>query len=262
MSTLKKFKNDNDKDRYCVKLPVFEGPFDLLFHLINKEEVDIWEIPLAKITEEYLQYLQSMQELKIDLAGEFLVMAASLLYLKSQMLLPQHPSFFPGEEEEALFFGSKEELVRCLLEYKRFKLIAINLKERENQQKRIFLRSPGLQRVIIVNRQCSLYPHDLESLKHAFQQLKKKKGKRTEMISLPEEMPFNHKIRQIVAILRKNSFFKYFLDDFLNKTEKKEIVLTFFVLLELAKRGRVSLQQQNIFGEICVLTPLERAKKL
>jgi segregation and condensation protein A len=236
-----------------VKLPVFEGPFELLFHLINKEEVNIWEIPLAKITEEYLLYLQSMQELQIDLAGEFLVMAASLLYLKSQLLLPQPPSFSPEEEVEALFFGSKEELVRSLLEYKRFKLIAAKLKEREDQQKRIFLRSPALPRVIIVNRQCSLYPHDLESLKDALQQIKKKNVKKTEMISLPEEIPFSHKLREIVSRLRKKGFFKYYLDDFLDKKEKKEIVLTFFVLLELAKRGRVSLQQQKIFGEICVL---------
>lgn len=255
MSTLKILKKEPEKDSYYVKLPFFEGPFDLLYHLINKEEINIWEIPLAKITEEYMRYLQSMQELQVDLAGEFLVMAASLLYLKSKLLLPPSPSFSP-EEVETLFFGSKEELVHSLLEYKRFKVISNKLKEREEQQKRIFLRSFSHPRVVIVNRQFSLYPHDLEALKNALLKVKKKNNKKTNTkINLPEEISFNQKLEEILTYLKKKKVFKYCLEDFLDTEEKKEIILTFFVLLELAKRGRISLTQEKIFGKISVQIP-------
>ncbi len=254
MNVLNVTENDRAAACYRVKLPVFEGPFDLLFHLVNKEKINIWDIPIAKITEEYLLYLRSMQELKIELAGEFLVMAASLLYLKSKLLLPHPLSYLPEEEEEALYFGSKEELVRKLLEYKRFKSIAGKLKEREELQKRIFLRSPGFQRVVIVNRQCSLYPVDLEILKDAYRQLKEKNIKQTRPISLPDEVTFAHKMQEIVFLIANKGFLKYRLDDFLEGNRKEEIVLTLIVLLELAKRGKVSLYQDKDFGEITVLS--------
>ena len=138
-------KESEAKGHCYIKLPVFEGPFDLLFYLVNKEELDIHEIPLAKITRQYLQYLQSMQELHIEVAGEFLVMASSLLHLKSRLLLPQ-PPFSVAEEEETLLFGSKEALVRSLLEYKRFKMAAAILQERTNRQERIYLRAAAPRR--------------------------------------------------------------------------------------------------------------------
>ncbi|NMB41549.1 MAG: segregation/condensation protein A [Firmicutes bacterium] len=254
MGVLDVLKKSSEKNRYHVKLPAFEGPFDLLYHLVNKEKIDIWEIPLAKITEDYLFHLQSMQELKIDLAGEFLVMAASLLYLKSQLLLPQSPSFLP-EETEALFFGSKEELVRKLLEYKRAKLIAAHLKERENQQKRIFLRSPEQHKMVIVSKQGSLYPHDLDSLKHAFEKLKRKNVEEKETFFLPEEISFGQKLQKIVLFLKEKEFSRYRLDDFLIKRNVDEIVLTLVVFLELAKRGKIFLQQQKVFGVIHILNP-------
>lgn len=258
MDISKVTKNKNEEDSYVVKLPIFEGPFDLLFHLINKEELNIWEIPLAKITEEYLRYLHSLRELKVEPAGEFLVMAASLLYLKSKLLLPQQSSYSPEEEAEALFFGSKEELVRSLLEYKRIKLIAAKLKEREEQQVRIFLRSAALPRVVIVNRQFSLYPHDPDILKDAWQQIKKRNVIKAKTVSLPEEIPFSRKLQDIISRIKQKGAVNYYLDDFLEKKEKKEIVLTFFVLLELAKRGKISLQQRRIFGKISVLRPIIR----
>jgi segregation and condensation protein A len=185
-------------------------------------------------------------------------MAASLLYLKSKLLLPQQSSYSPEEEAEALFFGSKEELVRSLLEYKRIKLIAAKLKEREEQQVRIFLRSAALPRVVIVNRQFSLYPHDPDILKDAWQQIKKRNVIKTKTVSLPEEIPFSRKLQDIISRIKQKGALNYYLDDFLEKKEKKEIVLTFFVLLELAKRGKISLQQRRIFGKISVLRPIIR----
>ena len=142
-------------------MSAFEGPFDLLFHLINKEEVDIRDISLSKITDQYLDYLHSLPQLNTDRAGDFLVMAASLLYLKSQILLPQAPSFLQGREEEALFFGSKEELVRHLLEYNFYKSVAAKLKTGKRSRIK-FLRSPGPPKILMVNTQLNFYGYDSE----------------------------------------------------------------------------------------------------
>ena len=243
-----------ETDHYHVKLPVFEGPFDLLFHLVKKEELDIWEISISRITDQYLHYLQSMKNYNMDAAGDFLVMAASLLHLKSRMMLPRPPTLLQEFEEDALYFGSKEDLVRCLLEYGRIKSAASIFKERERQQVRIFLRSPDRpQRVIIINRQCSLYPYNLDSLKQAFQQLKDRKinkNKKTELNTHNTEFSFGEKIRQIISTIRKYASFHYSIDDFLLKGGKDELVITFFALLELARRGRISLRQETMFGKI------------
>lgn len=265
MNTMLRNK-DGEKDHYHVKLPVFEGPFDLLFHLVKKEELDIWEISLSRITDQYLQYLQSIKNFNMDVAGDFLVMAASLLHLKSRLLLPQPPSFLQEFEEDALFFGSKEDLVRCLLEYSRIKSLASILKERERQQVRIFLRSPDRpQRVVIINRQCSLYPYNLDSLKQAFQQLKNKKinkNPKTELVTLKEELSFGEKIRQIISFIRRYTSFHYYIDDFLVKGGKNELVVTFFALLELARRGRLSLRQETLFGKIRIFKASEQGRKV
>jgi segregation and condensation protein A len=256
---------ESEKDYYRVKLPIFEGPFDLLFHLVKKEELDIWEISLSRITDQYLQYLHSMKDYNMDVAGDFLVMAASLLHLKSRMMLPQPASFLQEFEEDALFFGSKEDLVRCLLEYSRIKSAAAIFKDREQQQARIFLRSPDRpQRVVIINRQCSLYPYNLDSLKQAYQQLKDReinKNKKKEFVTFKQEFSFGEKIRQIISILRKYTSFHYYIDDFLVKKENNELVVTFFALLELARRGRLSLRQETLFGKILISRVSEQGKK-
>jgi len=233
---------------------------------VKKEELDIWEIPLSRIAEQYLQYLQSMKNYNMDIAGDFLLMAASLLHLKSKMMLPRPPSFLQDFEEDALYFGSKEELVRCLLEYSRIKSVASIFKERETQQVRIFLRSPDQpQRVIIINRQCSLYTYNLESLKLAFQQLKDRKtnkNKNKESFTFNQEFSFGEKIRQIISRIRKYTSFHYYIDDFLIKNEKNELVVTFFALLELARRGRLSLRQETLFGKIRISKASEHKRNV
>jgi len=121
---------------YKVKLEVFEGPLDLLLYLIKKEEIDICDIPIARITDQYLEYLNLMQLLDLKLAGEFLVVAATLMQIKSKLLLP--PEERPLEEEEEL--DPREELVRRLLEYKKFKEAAGRLEELEQEQAQVFRR--------------------------------------------------------------------------------------------------------------------------
>lgn len=242
------------EERYYVKLSAFEGPFDLLFHLINKEEVDIRDIPLSKITDQYLEYLHSLPQLNTDRAGDFLVMAASLLYLKSRILLPQAPSFLQEREQEAFYWGSKEELVRCLLEYNLYKSVAVKLKNREEQQHKIFLRSPESPKIFMVNTQLNLYDYDLGILQQALLNIRKRKNEKEaepERIRLPDGISFAKIIRHIVSRLKKCS--ACFLEDFLQKFEKREVILTFAALLELAKQGRLSLHQQDNAHKIKVL---------
>src|SRR3979411_274659 len=122
---------------YKVKLEVFEGPLDLLLYLIKRDEIDIYEISIERITHQYLEYLQAFKELKIDVAGEFVVMAANLIYLKSRSLLPldqQPPDEEAGEDDP------RWELIRQLIEYKKFKEAAAELHLRELEQERIFAR--------------------------------------------------------------------------------------------------------------------------
>jgi len=122
---------------YKVKLEIFEGPLDLLFYLIKKDELNIHDIPISTITEQYLQYLEMMRMLDLDIAGEFLVMAATLMHIKSKMLLPQDEKQSEQEEEDP-----RAELVKKLLEYRKFKEAAEELKNRESRQKEVF-PSPG-----------------------------------------------------------------------------------------------------------------------
>src|ERR1051326_6075250 len=125
---------------YKVKLEIFEGPLDLLLYLIKRDEIDIYEISIERITKQYLDYLQAFKELKIDIAGEFIVMAANLIYLKSRSLLPldQQPPEEDAEEDDPRW-----DLIRQLIEYKKFKEAAAQLNLRSLEQERIFIREAG-----------------------------------------------------------------------------------------------------------------------
>src|ERR1035441_7302759 len=123
---------------YKVKLEVFEGPLDLLLYLIKKEEVDIYDIPIERITNQYMEYLSLMQLLNLEVAGEFLVMAATLMYIKRRMLLPVDQQVTDAEAEQAQ--RPRWELIRQLVEYKKFKDAAVQLSKREEEQAKIFPR--------------------------------------------------------------------------------------------------------------------------
>lgn len=127
---------------YKVKIEAFEGPLDLLLHLINRLEIDIYDIPMAEITDQYLLYIHAMSELKLDDASEYLVMAATLLAIKSKMLLPKHEE----EVHDEIMFEEddpRDELVERLIEYKRYKEAALNLKEKERERGEIFMKPPS-----------------------------------------------------------------------------------------------------------------------
>ncbi len=240
-----------------IRLPDFEGPFDLLFHLITKAEVDIWSVSIAQITDQYLSYLQSMKTLNLDLASEFLVMAATLLRLKSKLLLPfSLREDMEGEEgEELLFeFSSPEELFARLEEYRRFKEVAGWLKEKEADQQKVFLRTTGGKKMLLTSRQQQSYYtfwEGAQALQEIMQRYREQAATRVQGYLPTERYSLRDKIAGVLRRLRHQSgpvTFKTLI------AEKGELIYTLIALLELTRRQKVILFQDRLFGTILVYT--------
>lgn len=238
-----------------LRLPVFEGPFDLLYHLVKKAEVDIWAVSIAEITEQYLAYLRSMKELNLDIASEFLVMAATLLRLKSKLLLPRPPRSAVEDPEEAELYdiSSPEELFQRLEEYRAFKVAAAALKDREREQQKIFLRSTGGPKIILVNRQQSYYTHwEGAGLLHAaaVRLLESAAARSSGITYYPVE---NHALpERMLLVLQRLAERREALPlgSLCLRRGLWEGVLTLMALLELARQRRIYLYQEKPFGVI------------
>jgi len=229
---------------YKVKLDIFEGPLDLLLYLIRKNEMDIYNIPIAEITDQYIEYINLMQSLDLDIAGEFLLMAATLLQMKSEAMLPSGVS---SDFDEPMM--TREELVRQLLEYKKFRDAAIALSYQEEYQRNIYFRSfqdPVISGFNLKEYRISVTLFDLLS---AFSKILK---------SLPEDklegfqqetITVQQKIEEILQILskRKRVEFTTFLSDL---STRLEIIITFLAILELAKSKQIIIRQSQLFGGI------------
>ena len=241
---------------YKVKLEVFEGPLDLLLYLIKKEEVDIYDIPIARITEEYLGYLELMQLLDLNIAGEFLVMAATLMHIKSRMLLP--PEELPAEEEEA---DPRTELVTRLLEYKKFKEAASELSQMASLQKHFFARvSPGIDLAGIVPKN-DFFEASLFDLITAFTKVLKDIPKDVFHQVVKDEFTVSEKIHDILHLLVEAKKMRF--TELFNKAKNKaEIITIFLALLELIKMREVNAIQPTPFGEIEIVRHVEPAKDL
>ena len=230
---------------YKVKLEVFEGPLDLLLYLIKQDEIDIYDISLERITSQYLEYLQAFKELNIELAGEFIVMAANLIYLKSRSLLPldqQPPEEDAGEEDP------RWELIRQLIEYKKFKEAATELHLRELQQERMFGResesSSALQEPL------RLGEVGIFQLINAFQTVIKRIDARQEVQEIfGERFSVSEKIDMILRRVATGDLLR-FSDLFGAAVSRVEVVVTFLALLELIRLKQVRAFQKNIFEEI------------
>ncbi|HEY8342417.1 MAG TPA: segregation/condensation protein A [Calditerricola sp.] len=250
-----------------IKLEIFEGPLDLLLHLIEQEEVDITDIPIAHITEQYLAYLATMQELELEVASEFLVMAATLLHLKSKMLLPHRTEAAqPGQ-------ASREEddpraaLVARLVEYKRFKDITQALREREAVYGCVYTRPPlDLSPYAPPQRNPveGLTPNDLAQA--FWRVLKRAKTRpRTETLTLTRDVVrvedcMAHVRRMLEARGGRVSFFALFPDG----VTREHVVVTFLAVLEMIRLGQVRCEQGQPFGEITlewVATGGEKARE-
>ena len=230
---------------YKVKLEIFEGPLDLLLYLIKRDEIDIYDISLERITRQYLEYLQAFKELNIDLAGEFVAMAANLIYLKSRSLLPvdQQPPEEDAEEDDPRW-----ELIRQLIEYKKFKEAGAQLHLRELEQESIFAReggsSPPAEGLL------ELGEVGIFQLINAFQNVIKRVEARQDLQELPgERFSVSEKIDTILQRIGAGGLIR-FSDLFGVVVSRVEVVVTFIALLELIRLKQVRAIQKNIFDEI------------
>ena len=231
---------------YKVKLEVFEGPLDLLLYLIKKEEIDIYDIPVAKITDQYLEYLELMQLLDLGIAGEFLVMAATLMHIKSKMLLPPDETEGAEQEEE----DPRAELVRRLLEYKKFKEAASELAQKESHQKHFFARvGPGIDVDKLPAAQDDFFEASLFDLITAFTKVLKDIPKEAFHQVVKDEFTVSEKIHDILHMLVDRSRIM-FTELFKAAKNKFEIITTFLAILELIKIREVSVGQLTPFGDI------------
>lgn len=231
---------------YQVKLEIFEGPLDLLLYLIRQEELDIYDIPIARITRQYLEYIEIMKSLDIDLAGEFLVMAATLLKIKSKLLLPHHVEI-EGEMEDP-----RKDLVRQLLEYKKFKEAASRLEDREEVQRLMFPRPKGaIEKQEETRAEPPVPEVGLYELLSAFRQVVERIDKVRLYEIVGEDITIEDRIDFILKQVKENEQIK-FSDLFVNEPRKLMMVVTFFALLELIRLGRVRVLQDALFGEIFI----------
>ena len=230
-----------------IKLEVFEGPFALLYHLIEKAEIDIYDIPIAEITEQYLNYLDTIKTLDIDLASEFLIMAATLLEIKSKMLLPKI------QREESTDEDPREELILKLLEYKKFKEISSVLEEMYYLNEKSIYRDSNLADSIIDSYEL---PDNLsiQLIAKKFEDILKNKIKY-------EGIEFTRVFRDNITVEDKVNFILdmfinkkeyYFNDLLMNCQDKIEIVMTFLALLELLKRKSIYVSQKKNFDKIII----------
>jgi segregation and condensation protein A len=225
---------------YRVKLEVFEGPLDLLLYLIRKNEVDIYDIPIAEITRQYLEMLDVMRSLNLDIAGDFLVMAATLTYIKSRMLLPTPPDG-EGEEEEE---DPRRELVDRLLEYERFREAAEALDNQEILERDVFLRLPsdeGEEEEL----ELSLF-----ELIEAFQKVLKRSTEEIVHEITLERITIEEKITEILDRLTAAGGELEFTRLFEGQQTKEIIILSFLALLELMKMRMIKVVQRRPFQRI------------
>ena len=241
---------------YKVQLPVFEGPLDLLLHLIKKEEIDVYDIPVAHVTQQYLEHLEIMQMLDLEIAGEFILMAATLMHIKSKMLLPESQMDEEITEEQG---DPREELVKRLLEYKKFKDAATNLKEMKLKQQDTFTRLKTYEKPK-EEKDEEGFEASLFDLITAFTKVLKEVPKSTFHEVVGDEFKVSDKIHDILHTLVENTTI-LFSKLFKGAKNKSEIVAIFLAILELVKIKEIAIKQSDHFGEIEVMRSIEWQKK-
>lgn len=237
-----------DQD-YKVRLDVFEGPLDLLLYLIKKEEVDIYDVSIERITGEYLEFMGAFQSLNIELAGEFVVMAATLLYIKSRMLLPKDMQMAEDDAEED---DPRWELIRQLIEYKKFKEVADRLRVREAMQEALF---PRYAVVPELEAEEHLFVEEVGifDLIRAFQKVLKRVEKKPESLReiYAENFTVGDKIDVIMRLTEAGISLR-FDELFGGSATRTEIVVTFLAMLELIRMKQLRVRQEQAMGEIWV----------
>ncbi len=234
---------------YKLKLEVFEGPLDLLLYLIKKDDIDIADIPIAQVTEQYLQYIEMMKMLDLDVVGDFLVMAATLMQIKSRMLLPPDPD---AVKEEGM--DPRDELAERLLEYKKFKEIAETLKDKEIQRRDLFSRGVDeeLTRQLKEEAKEVYFEASLFDLITALSDALKRAPEEVIHEIIKEEFTVEQKIHEILHRVLDES--QLFLKDLFEKARSKvEVVVTFLAVLELIRLKEIKVVQKKLFGDIEII---------
>jgi segregation and condensation protein A len=233
-------------EAYPVRLQNFEGPLDLLLHLIRKHEVSIYDIPIALITEQYLHYLELMQEMNLDVAGEFLVMAATLIHIKSRMLLPR-PDPTQDEPEE----DPREALMRRLLEHQKFKAAAELLHERETLRSAQWTRADGPIAEIAGEAPEPEIEVDLFSLINAFRAVVERARQRPKIYLPGEQIPIEDRIEQLLGKLSETEACG-FEDLFADMQSRAGMIVTFLAILEMIRLKLIRVFQSGAMGGIRV----------
>lgn len=234
---------------YKIRLEMFEGPLDLLLYLVKKDHLNIYDIPIAKVTQQYLEYINLMQLLDLNIVGEFLVMAATLMQIKSKMLLPAEELAVLEEEEDP-----RAELIKRLLEYEKFKQIAENLKQREISQQEIFKR-PKMETPAQVNAlekpEDKYFEASIFDLINAFSQALKDIPREVFYEVIKDQYTVEQKVHDILHLLLVETEIK--LSELFSKSKgKMEIIVIFLAILELAKMKEITARQDVEFEDIII----------
>ncbi len=240
------------------KLEKFEGPLDLLLHLIEKNKVDIYDIPIVEITRQYLEYVSRMEREDLNVVSDFLVMAATLLDIKSRMLLPAEPEEEGGEEDP------RAELVARLLEYKRYKMMALTLQDMEEDAGEVLFRSRALPEEVSryeppVDLDGMLDGLTLAKLRQVFESVMKRQRDKIDPIRSEfgtirrEPVSLETRVREVMdyARIHRRFHFRQMLE---RHGDRLEIVVTFLAVLELMKIGKIGLTQEHSFGDMQIET--------
>lgn len=230
---------------YKIKLEAFEGPMDLLMHLIEKNKINIYDIPIAEVTEQYLTYLEQFKEFNIEVASEFLVMVATLLQIKSRILLPKPKKINEDEDDSEL--DPRQELVDRLLEYRRFKEVSEVLDQLAADRSKMFFREPEQ----LLTQYIALEWLDVNLLVTAFNAVLEANVDNVTLVSR-EKFSVQDKMMHIMVLLHKSKQGILFTDAFTRAGTKAELVVTFLALLELIKLKRVLIEQKYSFAPICI----------
>jgi len=242
------------EELYSIKLPVFEGPLDLLLHLIKENKVDIYDIPISLITSRYLEYIEMMKELSLEIAGEFLVMAATLIHIKSRMLLPPEEDV---ETEETV--DPRLELVQRLLEYQAYKDAASILKEKEEEALKIFGRIPEEFEEDGMEPELYLFDVNIFDLLGAFKKILDAVPQEVRTITR-ETLTVKDKILLIADMLEGFESIR-FEEIFKDTMTKQQVIVTLLALLELLRLGLARAYQEKEFGTIWIIRPRREQEK-
>ena len=239
------------EDAPRIRLPEFEGPLDLLLYLIKKNEVDIHDIPIAPITRQYMEYLDLMKELNLDVAGEFMVMAATLIHIKSKMLVPVNPTEAEGEEDTE---DPRDELVRRLLEFQRYKEAAGLLHQKREIRAATWIR-PDTALPAFDEAGEEMLEAGLYDLIGAFKELLERRKTLLAHEVEHEGKSVEERMEELLDMLREGQSLE-FLELFASEETKAGMILTFLALLELIRLKRIKVYQRGLFGPIRIFRPV------